>query len=450
MQWNYFDPLFEAEEQLNDIESPWGGHRCFAYDLISNLKPQIVVELGTYKGTSFFAFCQAVKDQKLECSLFAVDSWTGDPHSSFYDEDIFNLASEIRKKYYSGLKIKFLRTDFDKAVKNFSDHSIDILHIDGYHTYEAVSNDFNRWYDKVKNNGIILFHDTHEKREDFGVYKFWDELKTKHDTIEFSHSHGLGVLFKSSGLLKNALEFQDAWRKYYSLQDISRRSGHIKNQEIRLLNKTIADLEKDKIHLYKTLNEKENGIRENENNIQEKLNIIKEKDAIIQGKDQIIREQGNSIQEKEKIIQEKDQIIREQGNSIQEKEKIIQEKDQVVREKENSIQEKLKQIQEKEKIIKEKEKSIQEKEKIIQEKSNLIKEKEMIIQEKDQMILEQENSIHEKLNILQEQKNLIRDKEIQIQEQAEMISALYTSWYWKITYPLRKIISLFSTRIKRD
>jgi hypothetical protein len=113
MIWKYFDPIFESEPVLNDLESAWAGHRYFAYDLIANLKPKTVVELGTHRGTSFFAFCQAVKDQNLACNLFAVDSWKGDPHAYFYGEEVYESVKDIINKFYLSLQPHLLRMNFD-------------------------------------------------------------------------------------------------------------------------------------------------------------------------------------------------------------------------------------------------------------------------------------------------------------------------------------------------
>ena len=316
MRWRCFNPVFESEEMIHDLESPWGGHRYFAYDLISNLHPKIIVELGTYRGTSFFAFCQAVKDHKLDCQLYAVDSWTGDPHATFYSEDVFQLFNDTKTKHYSGLNINLLRMNFDEAVIKFPDHSIDILHIDGYHTYEAVSNDFTRWYNKVSENGIILLHDTHERKDDFGVYNFWDEIKATHGTFEFYHSHGLGVLVKISSPLKNALHYQDIWQQYYSLQDTFRKSEHLRNQEIITFNKAISDLGLEKTNLNQ---------------------MIQEKEAQILGKDHILKENEIALHEKDRIIQKKEDLIRENEIIIHGNDSVTQKKEDLIREKEEII-----------------------------------------------------------------------------------------------------------------
>ena len=120
MNWTYYDPSFESEPVLNDLGSAWAGHRYFAYDLIANIKPKTVVELGTHWGTSFFAFCQAVKDNNLECELFAVDSWKGDPHASFYGQEVYESVKEITSKFYSCLHPHLLKMNFDDAIEKFA------------------------------------------------------------------------------------------------------------------------------------------------------------------------------------------------------------------------------------------------------------------------------------------------------------------------------------------
>jgi hypothetical protein len=157
----------------------------------------MIVELGTYKGNSFYSFCQAVKDARYDAKLYAVDTWQGDEHGGFYEDDVFKIVQEIKKEFYDDLKIKLLRGKFDDAVCEFEDDSIDLLHIDGLHTYEAVKHDFETWFPKVKKTGTILLHDICIARDDFGVNKFWEELHGQYNKIEFHQSYGLGVLFKN-------------------------------------------------------------------------------------------------------------------------------------------------------------------------------------------------------------------------------------------------------------
>ena len=170
----------------------WSGHIPFVFWLMSRLKPKTVVELGTHSGNSFFAMCQAASLMGLDCKLYAVDSWAGDIHMTV-DEAVFQDVQAYGRARYSTM-IELVKSTFDAARERFGDRSVDLLHIDGTHTYDAVRNDFERWVPTVRDGGVILFHDIAERRADFGVFRLWAELKKEFRSFEFHHSHGLGVL----------------------------------------------------------------------------------------------------------------------------------------------------------------------------------------------------------------------------------------------------------------
>jgi hypothetical protein len=198
MEWIFHNVSFDvdlAPELPHQFitNGPWSGHRRFAYDLVRYVKPRTIVELGTHYGTSFFSFCQAVKDGQLPTRCFAVDTWQGDPHAGYYGEDVFQAVNEVNSREFPQIGV-LLRSNFDHALSSFQDNSIDLLHIDGYHTYEAVHHDYMTWYPKLATNGIVLFHDIAVRINDFGVYRLWDEL-SELPHIAFPHCNGLGVLF---------------------------------------------------------------------------------------------------------------------------------------------------------------------------------------------------------------------------------------------------------------
>ncbi|MFZ5391918.1 MAG: class I SAM-dependent methyltransferase [Patescibacteria group bacterium] len=217
MNWRLYHPIFEYQQILNQPSYPWLGHIYFAYDLVANIKPKVIVELGVARGISFFSFCQAIKDLKLKTKIYGIDTWQGDKHTGQYDQKIFSQVKNINSTYYPKLNTSLLKQTFDKVVPKFADSGIDLLHIDGYHTYEAVAHDYQTWLPKMSANGIILFHDIVEKRSDFGVYKLWKILQKKYSTYQFSHSHGLGVVFlgqKSPLADFIALDLEDYYKNY--------------------------------------------------------------------------------------------------------------------------------------------------------------------------------------------------------------------------------------------
>ena len=182
--------------------SAWLGHIPFARWLVNEMRPKTVVELGTHQGTSFFAFCQAVKELDLRARVSAVDTWEGDQHAGFYGDEIFQDVAKVVEAHYPSIGCLH-RTTFDAARSDFGDASVDILHIDGLHTYEAVRHDYQSWHETVRTGGVILFHDITVRTGDFGVWKLWEELRDQSPSFEFHHSHGLGVLGVGEGFSEN-------------------------------------------------------------------------------------------------------------------------------------------------------------------------------------------------------------------------------------------------------
>lgn len=202
-----------------EMPDSWIGHMPFAYTLVRAVKPRVIVELGTHTGNSYFCMCQAVAEAQTGSTCYAVDTWQGEEHAGYYDTAVFGEVSGYNQSQYASFS-RLLKMTFDEARSSFANNSISLLHIDGLHTYEAVKHDFDSWYPKVAERGLILFHDTRARhREDFGVWRLWDEIKTRYRyTLEFDHSWGLGVLFKGDTLPSDAFLnnlFDDDLRSYW-------------------------------------------------------------------------------------------------------------------------------------------------------------------------------------------------------------------------------------------
>lgn len=186
------DPLFWTPHLLGKA-SAWWTHTPFAFWIVAACKPGLLVELGTHNGVSYAAFCEAVARLKSATRCYAVDTWAGDAHAGHFDAQVYHELRDFHDKHFSAFS-ELLKSTFDDALPYFADGSIDLLHIDGFHTYEAVKHDFETWLPKLSDKAVVLFHDTNVRSGNFGVFRFFAEQARHYPSFEFLHGHGLGVL----------------------------------------------------------------------------------------------------------------------------------------------------------------------------------------------------------------------------------------------------------------
>lgn len=159
--------------------SAWHEHIPFAMFLVDAIRPKVFVELGAHYGDSYCAFCQAVKELNLDTQCYALDTWQGELHTGFYQSTVLADLRAHHDPLYGSFS-RLIQSTFDHALQHFHDGEVDLLHIDGYHDYQAVKHDFDSWLPKMSTRGVVLFHDTNVREHDFGVKQLWDEIKVRY------------------------------------------------------------------------------------------------------------------------------------------------------------------------------------------------------------------------------------------------------------------------------
>ena len=181
--------------------SAWYGHGPFAIKLIETLKPNVTVELGVEYGFSSFCFAYPRIGK-----VYGVDWFKGDGNSGIKDPEIvkrslFDLHNRLEQQFGKS-NIKFIESDFNDLAKKW-DTTIDILHIDGLHTYDAVKNDYETWIKFCHPESVILFHDTESFKDDVG--RFFNELNGY--KYNRPNSAGLGILTQSKRVFDTISQF---------------------------------------------------------------------------------------------------------------------------------------------------------------------------------------------------------------------------------------------------
>lgn len=115
------------------------------------------IEVGSYKGKSSVCIAHVSK------SVVCVDSFSGSvngidgiPTDSAYVNQTHAAFIE-NTKWYDNIHL-IIKTS-EEAAKEIPDDSADFIFIDGGHSYTDVTNDIRNYYPKLRNGGVIAFHD---------------------------------------------------------------------------------------------------------------------------------------------------------------------------------------------------------------------------------------------------------------------------------------------------
>jgi hypothetical protein len=132
-------------------------------ELLNNLKLfGEGVEIGVQEGLYSY---EILSRSKLK-TLYSIDPWStytgrvyndvGDTSQEIHD---YRYLKTIMKLMQFGTRSVCIRQASCEAVKLFKDESLDFIYIDANHSYEAVKEDLERWFPKIKPGGIFAGHD---------------------------------------------------------------------------------------------------------------------------------------------------------------------------------------------------------------------------------------------------------------------------------------------------
>jgi predicted O-methyltransferase YrrM len=170
--------------------------------LVEEHKPRNVLEIGTYAGGTLFCLCRLAQ---ADATIVSVDKPQGQFGGGYTEE----RAKEMLELFPGPAQtLRLVRADSHlpstlEQVKEFFDgDKLDLLFIDGDHTYEGVKSDFDMYSPLVAPGGLIVFHDIMEHHPGSGceVEAFWNEVRDGYRYREIATPPwrwgGIGVLWQ--------------------------------------------------------------------------------------------------------------------------------------------------------------------------------------------------------------------------------------------------------------
>jgi acetyltransferase-like isoleucine patch superfamily enzyme len=168
----YKDPVYVLPEDLQG----WGSSDPIFKTIIDAAKPNLIVEIGTWKGASAVHMAALCKAIGLPCEIVCVDTWLGNwQHWSRRDgigsRSDLRLVSGYPMLYFQFLSNVLAQGHNDiitplplpsvAAVKLFEHHGLkpDVIYVDGDHEYESVSTDLRLWSAVLASQGVIFGDD---------------------------------------------------------------------------------------------------------------------------------------------------------------------------------------------------------------------------------------------------------------------------------------------------
>jgi len=130
--------------------------------LVRRMKPRIVVEIGAGEGGATYGLQLAA------------------PGATVVSIDMDKEVATILGDSHAPATVVALRGVLGVQP-------IDVLFIDGDHSYDGVRADFEMYSPLVRSGGIVTFHDIlpHPAFPDYGVDRYWQELKLRYAHREF-------------------------------------------------------------------------------------------------------------------------------------------------------------------------------------------------------------------------------------------------------------------------
>lgn len=162
---------------------------------VRDLRPRVVVEIGTARGGMLFCFSQLAARDAV---LVSIDL-PGAPNCGGQTEverQVFATFGPLTQRFHFIPDDSHLAASRARLVEILAGRQVDLLFIDGDHSYAGCMADFSMYHDLVGPDGVIAFHDICTFPDEWpgaGVGLAWQEIKAKYGGEEIIDPEGVST-----------------------------------------------------------------------------------------------------------------------------------------------------------------------------------------------------------------------------------------------------------------
>lgn len=186
---------------INEDLQGWHSEKPLLKELITSIKPKIIIEVGTWKGRSAIFMAKLLKEHHIDCEIICVDTWLGSlenlnartgiekhqfwwndlKHKNGYPQLYYQFLKNVISNECQHLITPIANTSaitsrwlYDKKIK------ADLIYIDASHDYQDVLDDLTNYFPLLSDKGFIC-------GDDWG----WESVKKA--LLEFADKQSLVI-----------------------------------------------------------------------------------------------------------------------------------------------------------------------------------------------------------------------------------------------------------------
>ena len=218
--------LEKLQPEFNEIPG-W-----FAYkELYNNIvdaasDDSLFVEVGAWFGKSTNYLASKIKESGKKINFVSIDTWKGTDDEQLHQTIVNSFSGDIFYEFIDNTVLsnnygnfQLIKDTSKNAANCFSNNSIDFIMIDAGHSYEAVLDDLNIWYKKIKPGGYI-------SGDDFGVFEGVGRAANEFFYGQFQQGFRSFIRRKPRIQIKHMLTRPDDMRERVSIQSIQQLTNY--------------------------------------------------------------------------------------------------------------------------------------------------------------------------------------------------------------------------------